>query len=217
MSLINYCANPDGNSEIEWIPVFELFARRLANTEFEPLRPSDVAQMRTGDLDALPQPSPLKRLEMERTPGIEEVRWIDTTNGTYLSCKGQAARGIIEDWDRGERELFAGADPDPEEFISTAGMSQRDCAYHRCIVEYDQDGIRSMPLRRKAGPIEDASDFWRRADDPSSWIFIGTNTAFCACTKSGDYWVASGKDLVDRIKEGPNDGSPKQLGADSST
>lgn len=217
MTTITYSPNPDGSQPEENVPIFELFARRLANTEFEPLKPSVVGTTRVGDLTSLPDPAPKRRMEIERTAGIEEVRWIDTSNGTYRSATGDTAKQIIAEWDAKEKEFFADADPDPKEFRELRedghlGEMQRDCPYYRCIVIYDSQGKRETPLRRRAGTVSSAKEFWEGHDaEPYAWVYIGKELAFWVNGSTGEYYVAEGKDLVDAIKQPPPDAEdPKE-------
>lgn len=213
MTTIDYVGNPDGSGEVEYIPVFELFARRVANTEFEGLEPTAVGATRLGELEYLPDAPKATRFEIERAAGVEEVRCIDTTNGTYRSATGDAAKRIIAEWDAKEAELFSDADPDPTEMAEASdlypGVPQRDIPYFRCIVEYDSEGARNMPLRKRAGAIKTAQEFWEgESSEPYSWVFVGKEQAFWANGRTGEYWVAEGKDLVAAIKQGPSRRSP---------
>lgn len=211
MTTIAYNPHPEGLLPDEDIPVFDYFARRVANTEFEPLELNEVGTTWNGTLTELPDPAPNRRLEIERTAGVEEVRWIDTSSATYRSATGDTAKRIIAEWDAKEAAFFADADPDPEEFrrgkdnVHPSAM-QRDCPYYRCFVIYDSEGKRDTPMRKLSGKVTSAKEFWDGHDaEPYARVYVGTELAFWVNGSTGQYYVAEGKDLVDAIKQPTSD------------
>jgi len=145
----------------------------------------------TGDYHQL-VPSPDTRVEIERAPGVEEIRVIKNESGDYhVTANHDIARKLIEQIDQETVKIFQ---PDIDPFPETFG-NPKNANYYWDIIQYDGDGDRLLPAIRRAGFITTMKQ-WN--DMQTGMIagyeveeFVGLEN-----TKTGDLWWAT-----DELKE----------------
>ena len=189
----------DTSTSLVWdVPVFEFF-----KTYDHGISPTSkpVGQIRSlTEYNAL-VPAPDVRVEIERTPGKEEVRVVQDINGDYHSTPNPTvAQEILTTIDQATSELFefnVKAYPDD---IPPGEEKRND--FHRHIIHYDHQGTRILPGIRRAGYVSTVEEY-REKEKGNTWcmeedFFVGITD-----TSTGDVWWATDelkKEILERIK-----------------
>jgi len=144
-------------------------------------------------------PAPDTRVEIEREPGIEEIRVIKDETGDYhVTADHAIARQVLEEIDRQTIEIFK---PDIMPYPDTFTNLKND-PFYRDIIRYDDDGDRLLPGIKRVGFLSSLEE-WRAKDlimvGYVAEVFVGLED-----TKTGDVWWATDelkKEMLDRQKK----------------
>jgi len=160
-------------------------------------------------------PSPDTRVEIERAPGVEEIRVIKDETGNYhVTADHAIAREVLEKIDQKTIELYK---PDIMPYPDTF-TNLKNVTFYRDIIRYDEDGDRILPGIRRAGFLSTIEE-WRAMEDETVGYeaerFVGLEN-----TKTGDVWWATDelkKEILERRRrlEEQDDGGANDLGEDN--
>lgn len=160
-------------------------------------------------------PSPDTRVEIERAPGLEEIRVIKDETGDYhVTADHAIAREVLEEIDQKTIELYK---PDIMPYPDTF-TNLKNVTFYRDIIRYDEDGDRILPGIRRAGFLSTIEE-WRAMEDETVGYeaerFVGLEN-----TKTGDVWWATDelkKEILERRRrlEEEDDGRADDSGEDN--
>lgn len=189
-------SSSNSSTSLVWdVPVFEFF--KTYNHGIEPTTKL-VGQIRSlAEYDSL-VPAPEIRVEIERTPGVEEIRVVKDETGDYqATSNATVAKEITTILDKQTSDLFefdVKAYPDD---IPPGEEKKSD--FHRYIIRYDQDAKRILPGIRRAGYVSTMEEY-KAKEVGSSWIMEQEYFAGITDTSTGDVWWAT-DELRDEIWE----------------
>lgn len=192
--------NTSTSTSLVWdVPVFEFFKtydHGIASTT------KPVGQLSSlADYDTL-VPAPNIRVEIERTPGHEEVRVVKDDYGEYHATPNTSiAREILAVIDEQTSKIFEfdiKAYPDD---IPPGEEKTND--FHRHIIRYDQNSTRMLPGIRRAGYVSTIEEY-KAKEQGNTWcmeedFFVGITD-----TSTGDVWWATDElreEIVRRSRE----------------
>ena len=160
-------------------------------------------------------PSPDTRVEIDRAPGLEEIRVIKDETGDYhVTADHAIAREVLEEIDQKTIELYK---PDIMPYPDTF-TNLKNVTFYRDIIRYDEDGDRILPGIRRAGFLSTIEE-WRAMEDETVGYeaerFVGLEN-----TKTGDVWWATDelkKEILERRRrlEEEDDGRADDSGEDN--
>jgi hypothetical protein len=132
-------------------------------------------------------PSPDTRVEIERAPGVEEIRVIKDETGDYhVTADHAIAREVLKEIDQTTFELYK---PDIMPYPDTF-TNLKNVTFHRDIIRYDQDGDRLLPGIRRVGFLSTMEEWNAMQTDEMvgyvAEVFVGLEN-----TKTGDVWWAT--------------------------
>lgn len=140
------------------------------------------------------------RVEIEREPGIEEIRVIKDKTGDYhVTADHAIAREVLKEIDRQTVELFK---PDIMPYPDTF-TNLKNVVFYRDIIRYDDDGDRLLPGIKRVGTLSSMEE-WEAMETGEVVGYVAEVFVGLESTKTGDVWWATDelkREILERRKK----------------
>jgi hypothetical protein len=186
------------NSLVWDVPVFDFFKTYDHGISATLHHVGDIHSL--ADYNALVPGSGI-RVEMERTPDIEEIRVVQDLNGDYhATVNSTVARDILKVVDAQTSDLFEfGVKAYPND---VPPGEEKNSDFHRHIIRYDENKGRILPGIRKAGYVHTIEEY-KAKETGNVWVMEEEEFVGITDTSTGDVWWATDelkKEILERVE-----------------